>query len=130
MKSNRYILALDNNYSHEKAAIEVFNISCDSDRYVFENPQFPEDLKFGTYDYRLFHCVYDNWEMIWRPDLNDSMVRIRDAQDNVIGTYRISDLKAESGMLEFRPDSPMSGNVVMESEGGIWLYGDVSTGGQ
>lgn len=129
MKSNRYILALDNNYSHEKAAIEVFNISCDPDRYVFENPQFPEDLKFGTYDYRLFHCVYDNWEMIWRPDLNDSLVRIFDTQGNVIGTYRISDLKAESGMLEFRPDSPMSGNVVMESEGGIWLYGDVSTGG-
>ena len=130
MKSNRYILALDNNYSHEKAAIEVFNISCDGDRYVFDNPQFPEDLKFGTYDYRLFHCVYDNWEMIWRPDLNDSMVRVKDAQGNVIGTYRISDLKAESGMLEFRPDSPMSGNVVMESEGGVWLYGDVSTGVQ
>lgn len=124
MKTNRYLLLIENQYSHEKTCIELFNVSCDPDRYVFDNPAFPDDLKFGTYDYRLFHCAYDNWEIIWRPDLNDTMIKIFDAQGGVIGTYRVADLKAESGMLEFRPDSPLNENVVMESEGGIWLYGD------
>ena len=124
MKTNRYLLFIDNNYSHEKTCIELFNVSCDPSRYVFDNPAFPDDLKFGTYDYRLFHCAYDNWEIIWRPDLNDTLIKIFDAQGGVIGTYRVADLKAESGMLEFRPDSPLNENVVMESEGGIWLYGD------
>lgn len=124
MKTNRYLLLIDNNYSHEKHCVELFNVSCDQDRYVFDNPTFPDDLKFGTYDYRLFHCVYDNWEIVWRPDLNNTLIKVFDAGGGLIGTYRIADLKAESGMLEFRPDSPLNENVVMESEGGIWLYGD------
>lgn len=124
MKSNRYLMLVQNQYSHEKHCIELFNAACDPDRYVFDNPEMPEDMKFGTYDYRLVRCAFDNWEIVWRPDLNDCSIRIFDALGGVLGTYAVKDLRAESGMLEYRPDGPLNVNTVMESEGGLWIYSD------
>lgn len=124
MTRNKYLLLLNSQYSHEKSCIELLNVSDDPGRYVFDNPVFPDNLKYGTYDYRLFRCVYDNYEIAWRPDLNDSVITVFDSEGVAIGAYRIADMKAESGMLEFRPESPESPYAVMESAGGIWIYGD------
>lgn len=124
MKHNRYLLLLDNQYSHEKTCIELFNESYDPDCYTFYNPAFPDDLKFGTYDYRLILCWYDKWEIIWRPDLNETLIKVFDSVGGLICTRCMADLKAESGMLEFKPESPKSPFVVMESASGLWIYGD------
>lgn len=124
MKQNSYILLMDNNYSHEKFAITLENKSCDPDHYAFEDPAFPENMPFGTYDYRLIHCIYE-YEVIWRPDLNDTLIRAYTGTGDfrgVLGTYRVADLRPESGMLEYRPDSPFSPVSVLEKDGNVFLY--------
>lgn len=124
MKSNSYILLLDNNFSHEKFAITLENQSCDPDRYVFDNPAFPDDMPFGTYDYRLIHCVYD-YDVIWRPDLNDTLIKAYTGTGQfrgVLGTYRVADLRPETGMLEYKPDQDLSPFVTLNVEGNIDVY--------
>ena len=127
MKQNSYILLLDNNYSHEKFAMTLENASCDPDHYVFNDVIFPDDMPLGTYDYRLIHCIYE-YEVIWRPDLNDTLIRAYTGT-GILGTYRVADLSPESGMLEYKPDYPLSPNTVLEKDGEVFLY-DSSIAGQ
>lgn len=124
MINNKYTILLENSYSHKQWAIDLINTGCDPEHYIFSNVEFPEDMPYGEYDYRLFRNAYTRWQMSWMPDINDCAIMVWNDDGGPLGTYPINKLKAESGMLTFRPESDMSPYSVMEGPSGVWIYGN------
>ena len=118
MNNNRYLLFLNNNYSNEKYCIELENVSCEPDKYVFEDVDkaLPADFPYGVYDYALVRCA-GPYEVVFMPCLLDTVIKA----DGV--SFCIRRLRPETGMLEFRPDDER-GPVWDTVEGEPRLYLD------
>ena len=121
---NRYLLFLYNNYSNEKYCLELFNVSCDPDRYVFEDfdKSLPADFPYGVYDYALVHCSIP-YSVDLRPILLDTVITVNDEQGEKTD-FALRQLSPETGLLEFRPDAA-NGQTWENVQGDDRLYLDM-----
>lgn len=102
--TDHFILLLQNNYTREVIAVDVYNESTDPLFYEFKQLNLPDSVIPGEYTYALVWDILE-YEVFPSTDFLETVIKVVDGHGET-HELKLKDLNPEMGLLKFSNDNP------------------------